>query len=163
MPCTSSNHHSSAWGQGRATIRRIARRLVTTAAVQVLAILPCAAQVPLPASYSQYYQTGLPSYSSTSVPNSSRYLYDRYFYHRETVSPYLNLGRPGTDIATSYQAFVRPEQERRAAAAASTRAYVQQRKLEGNVGQTRAYMNPSMPTTTTPSAYYNHWYGGWAK
>ena len=138
------------------------RWLIAALVMLWIGALPCRAQVPLPGSYDQYYQTKIPSYSGTSIPTSSRYLYDKYFYHRPTVSPYLNLGRPGSEFGTSYQAYVRPELERREAAATAQRAYVQQRKLEGRAGETRSYMKPNMPSQTTPSAYHNHWYGGWA-
>jgi hypothetical protein len=119
------------------------------------------AQVALPNSYADYFKQSAVNYSTPNVPSSSAYLYDKYFYHRQTVSPYLNLGRPGTDLGTSYQTYVRPEIQRREAQAAATRAYVQQRKLEGRVGETRAIMKPMVPGQSTPSAYYNHWYGGW--
>ena len=69
--------------------------------------------------------------------SSNRYLYDKYFYHRPTVSPYLNLERPDTLSGTAYQAYVRPEAQRRAQSSATTKAYIQQRKLEGRVGDTR--------------------------
>jgi hypothetical protein len=130
----------------------------------------------MPSSYGSYYTEQLKiSGPSLGAQSSSRYLYDKYFYHNTAVSPYLNLGRPGTDAATSYQAFVRPEQERRQAAAVAGANYVQQRKLEGRVGDTRfpgagfmggtagnAILKPVPSVKTTPSAYYNHWYGGWA-
>jgi hypothetical protein len=106
--------------------------------------------------------------------SANRYLYDKYFYQRSTVSPYLNLARPGNDAGANYQAFVRPELERRAANEQATRAYVQQRKLQGNVGYTAfpgagfsggtindAILKPLPKASTTPSSYYNHWYGNW--
>ena len=62
----------------------------------------------------------------------------------------------------------------REASAAASRAYVQQRKLEGRVGETRypgagfvggtpsnAYFKPAPAKAASPSAYYNRWYGGW--
>lgn len=137
--------------------------------------LPCSAQVQLPSTYGQYYQSKIPSYSGPGIATSNKYFYDKYFYQRPTVSPYINMGRRDTDFGTSYQAFVRPELERREASAAAQRAYVQQRKLEGRVGETRypgagfvgaspgqSLMKPTMPTPTAPSAMYNHWYGNWA-
>lgn len=137
--------------------------------------MPCFGQVQLPNTYGQYYQSKIPSYSGPGIATSNKYLYDKYFYQRPTVSPYINVGRLDTDFGTSYQAYVRPELERREASAAAQRAYVQQRKLEGRVGETRypgagfvganpgqSLMKPSLPASTTPSSYYNHWYGNWA-
>lgn len=125
--------------------------------------------------YGSYYTQNVTKPGGTlGAQSSSRYLYDKYFYQRPTVSPYLNVGRPGSDMAASYQTYVRPEQQRREAAETASRAYVQQRKLEGNVGDTRlpgaayggglssAILKPAAPTKATPSSYYNHWYGGWA-
>jgi hypothetical protein len=126
----------------------------------------------IPSNYGSYYTQNSGTRGAVS---SNRYLYDKYFYHNTAVSPYLNLGRSGGDFATSYQTYVRPEMERREAASASQRAYVQQRKLQGNVGHTAypgagfiggtasdARLKPAMPAKPTPSAYHNHWYGGWA-
>jgi hypothetical protein len=106
--------------------------------------------------------------------SANRYLYDKYFYQRATVSPYMNLARPGNDAAANYQTFVRPELERRAAADKASMAYVQQRKLQGNVGYTAlpgagfsggtindAILKPLPKASATPSSYYNHWYGSW--
>lgn len=129
----------------------------------------------VPNSYGIYSQQTATSLGGRyGPPSSSRYLYDKYFYHRPTVSPYMNVFRPDTDAGTSYQAFVRPELERREAASQSQSAYIQQRKLEGRVGETRypstaygggAGYNPRQPsapqTKPTSSAYHNHWYGGW--
>jgi hypothetical protein len=125
-------------------------------------------------SYSDYYQT-----NRTATPTASlsvnRYLYDKYFYHRPTVSPYLSaevLG--GTQFGTAYTTTVLPEIQRREASLRSQAQYVQQRKLQGNVGHTAfpgagfsgatigdAYLKPVQPGRTTPSHYHNHWYGGW--
>jgi hypothetical protein len=130
----------------------------------------------MPQSYGQYYQKNIQKYSGQlGTQSSSRYLYDKYFYHNTAVSPYINMGRPGTMGGTNYQAYVRPEQERRQAAERMQSSYLQQRKMQGNIGETRfpgagfvggtidnAYMKPVPAMKTTPSAYYNHWYGNWA-
>jgi hypothetical protein len=125
-----------------------------------------------PSNYGAYFSQ---SAGMRGAESANRYLYDKYFYQRATVSPYINLARPGSDSSFNYQMFVRPEQERREAASKASMAYVQQRKLQGNVGHTAlpgagfmggtindAIMKPAMPKATTPSSYYNHWYGGWA-
>jgi hypothetical protein len=131
----------------------------------------------LPSNYGSYYtQNFAKTGGGLGTDSSSRYLYDKYFYQKSTVSPYLNLGRAGSNSGTSYQTFIRPELQRREANEAASRAYVQQRKLEGRVGETRlpgagfsggtlndAYLKPMPKVQNTPSAYYNHWYGGWNK
>lgn len=145
---------------------------VAAAIVLSLAIPPRAAVAQQ--SYSDYYRRSLPQTGGgMGTASSSRYLYDKYFYHRPTVSPYINLSRPDPYGSTSYQAYVRPELERREAASQVRSAYVQQRKLEGRVGETRypgagfvggtlsdAWLKPVPPIKSTPSFYYNHWYGG---
>jgi hypothetical protein len=125
-----------------------------------------------PNGYGSYYtqNAGL-----RGAQSSNKYLYDKYFYHRPTVSPYMSLSRPGSDPATNYFTYVRPELQRREAAQQASMAYVQQRKLEGRVGETRypgaafiggtmndAILKPVPSVKATPSSYYNHWYGGWA-
>ena len=125
--------------------------------------------------YGQYYQKDFKKTGGgLGAGNSNKYLYDKYFYHRPTVSPYLNLGRGGGMSGSSYQTYVRPELERREAADKAQSAYLQQRKLEGKIGETRfpgsaykggtidpSYLKPVPAQKSTPSAYYNHWYGGW--
>jgi hypothetical protein len=143
------------------------------AATAVCLVVPprgaCAQQ-----SYSDYYRNTLrQTGGGLGTASSSRYLYDKYYYHRPTVSPYMNLNRPDPLGSTSYQAYVRPELQRRETAMKTQSAYIQQRKLQGNVGDTRypgagfvggtpadAWHKPLPPPKATPSVYYNHWYGG---
>jgi len=134
--------------------------------------VPAAAQQ----NYGQYYQQEFKkSGGGLGTGNSNRYLYDKYFYHRPTVSPYLSAVRGGDMSGTAYYASVRPELQRREANAKAQSAYIQQRKLQGNIGDTRfpgsvglggaidtSYLKPIPQQKSTPSAYYNHWYGGWA-
>ncbi len=126
------------------------------------------AHAQFPQSYGSYYkkQTTQPGTigAGTSVNN---YLYDKYFNRKSSVSPYQNLSRrSGSD---SYYQYVRPEQERREAFQQAGRQYVQQRKLQGNVGHTdygfarelrHGVPNASaIPRTPTTMPYYNQWYG----
>lgn len=72
-----------------------------------------------PKTYSDYYSRSLKEYHRP--PSTARdYTINKYFYHRPTLSPYLNLTRrtPGYGRG-NYQQFVVPEVERRAAAAPS--------------------------------------------
>jgi len=126
-------------------------------------------------SYGQYYQQEFKKTGGLGLQSSNKYLYDKYFYHNPAVSPYLSAVRGGDLSGTAYYASVRPELQRREANAKAQSAYIQQRKLEGNIGDTRypgsvglggaidaSYLKPIPAQKTTPSAYYNHWYGGWA-
>jgi hypothetical protein len=128
-------------------------------------------------------QQGYGSYYGQKVTQSSgqigkqspaNYLYDKYFYNRPSVSPYINLDRVDPMDGTAYQTYVRPEKERREQTMQAQRAYIDARKREGRVGDTRypgatyggggtAIMKPPPKPTSTPGAYHNHWYGGWAK
>ena len=62
--------------------------------------------------YSSYYGEQLRQYHRPPT-DPSFYTYDRYFYHRPTVSPYLNLVRPAPQGSTCYHAYVVPETRRR--------------------------------------------------
>jgi hypothetical protein len=123
--------------------------------------------------YGSYYgQTVKQTHGQLGAQSSSRYLYDQYFYKRSTVSPYVNMGRADLQGVDSYHAYVKPELERRERTMAAQRSYIDARKREGRVGDTRypgatyggggtAIMKPVSKPKSTPSAYYNHWYGGW--
>jgi hypothetical protein len=126
-------------------------------------------------SYSDYYRRSLAQTGGgLGTESSSRYLYDKYFYHNVAVSPWVNLDRPDTASGTGFEAYVVPELARRQAALTTQSAYIQQRKLQGNVGETvypgagfvggtpaNAWLKPVPPVKANSSAYYNHWYGGW--
>jgi hypothetical protein len=158
-----------------APMSKVTIQALNIAFFATLFLAAASASAQYPGGYGAYYSQNVTSPGGMrGVESSSRYLYDKYFYQRSSVSPYLNLGRSGGDIATSYQTYVRPELQRREANAASSRAYVQQRKLEGRVGETRlpgagfiggtindARLKPVPQVTSRPSSYYNHWYGGW--
>ena len=121
-----------------------------------------------PQSYGSYYQKQLTQPGSIGPGTSvNSYLYDKYFNRKGYVSPYQNLSRrSGTD---SYYQYVRPEQQRREAFQQAGRAYVQERKLQGNVGHTdygfaehlrQEVPNPAaIPKSPTPMPYYNQYYG----
>jgi hypothetical protein len=150
--------------------RRV-QRLVLSGSLMLL-MVPGA--IAIGQGYGQYYGQNFKKYGGQlGTQSTDRYLYDKYFYHRPSVSPYLNLDRPDTMSGTSYQAYVRPEQQRREATMAAQRDYIAERKREGRVGDTRypgaiygqsggkIWRTPQ--PTSAPSAYYNHWYGNWAK
>ena len=125
--------------------------------------------------YGSYYgQNVTQSHGQLGTQSTSRYLYDQYFYKRPSVSPYINVDRMDTMSGTAYQSYVRPEQERRQATKIAQSAYIDARKKAGNVGDTRypgatfggggtAILKPPPKPTQNTGAYYNHWYGNWAK
>lgn len=125
-------------------------------------------------SYSDYYRkSGQAMYRNDF--SMERYMHDKYLYRRPTVSPYLSGAMLGdTESSTAYYTYIRPELERRRVAAQNQASYIQQRKLQGNIGYTAhpgagfygataadAYRKPVQSGRTTPSFYHNKWYGGW--
>ncbi len=118
--------------------------------------------------YGSYYQQKSRMPGGVGPGNSvNRYLYDKYFHSKRAVSPTMSLGRRSS--VSSYLQYVRPEQERREAFQQAGRQYVQQRKLQGNVGHTnygfakqlrQGVPSASMiPRTSSPTPYYNQYYG----
>lgn len=124
--------------------------------------------------YSKAYKQNLGMRPDMTM-DADRYLYDRYFRNNVAVSPYVSgalLG--GTLGGTAYTDVVRPDQQRRKAATIGQAQYVQQRKLQGNVGYTAnpgagymgampgsAIQKPVPPSRPNVGAYQNHWYGNW--
>ena len=90
-----------------------------------------------PKSYSDYYSRSLQKYHRP--PASARdYTIDKHFYHRPTISPYLNLTRrPSQYGMNNYQQYVRPELDRRA----------------------QTQMPSRRPLSSSFSPYYNQFYG----
>jgi hypothetical protein len=103
------------------------RLLAITSALIVGVVQPAGSQLPpyppsaeqlsqAPKSYSDYYAEQL-SRSHRPTANVYNYTIDRYFYHRPTLSPYLNLTRrTSPDNLNNYYRYVLPEVQRRAAA-----------------------------------------------
>lgn len=132
-------------------------------------VAPAAAQQ----GYGSYYGQQTTGQSGMKAASPTNYLYDKYFYSRPTVSPYMSLDRMDLDDGTAYQTYVRPQQEARQRQRYNQAMYINQRKLEGRVGDTRypggmsggtAIMKPQQKRpNATPGHYHNHWYGGWNK
>lgn len=150
---------------------RVALLLAASATVYCSADSAAAQQ-----GYGSYYgQTVTRTHGQLGTQSPTRYLYDEYFYHRPSVSPYMNIDRLDTMDGAAYQAYVRPELQRREATRQAQSAYLDYRKKEGRVGETRfpgatfgggggtAIMKPAAKPVSTPGAYHNHWYGGWKK
>lgn len=89
-----------------------------------------------PKSYSDYYNSSLKTYKRP--PGTARdYTANKYFYHRPTISPYLNLTRRQSAVGQdNYHQYVVPELERRAKTTPPT---------------------TGLKSTTSP--YYNQMYG----
>ena len=135
------------------------------AAMALLFGSPTHAQIPQ--SYGSYYQKTVTKPGGVGPnANVNNYLYDKYFYKKRAVNPAMNLSRRSS--TSSYYQFVRPEQERREAAQQAGREYVQQRKLQGNVGHTNygfaRELRQGVPSASeiprsSPTPYYNQYYG----
>lgn len=119
-------------------------------------------------NYGSFFtQQGAKYGGGLGTQSSSAYLYDKYFYHNKSVSPYANLARRDPLGGTNYYSYVKPEQERRERQYEAQTAQIDQLKKSGRVGGIR-YPGVSLggtgqvrsPAAATPSAYYNHWYGG---
>jgi len=116
-----------------------------------------------PKSYSDYYRQQVrmkmtPVGPRGGATNPAKFTVDKYFYHRPTISPYLNLARPNSSPTSNYYSYVLPEQKRRQAA--------KQRELAKPKFPTRGRSNPSgtssynRPKSGGTSSYYHNWYGG---
>ena len=103
-----------------------------------------------PKTYSDYYSESLKTYRRPPA-TAARYTYDKYFYQRPTLSPYLNLTRPSGGYTNNYYQFVQPEMQRRSAAGGGGGGMVST-ALPSSGGL-------AMPTSTG-TAYHNHWYSG---
>lgn len=119
-------------------------------------------------SYGSYYQKKAQKPGGVGPGNSvNRYLYDKYFYSNQAVNPAMSLSRRSS--VSSYYQNVRPEQQRREAFERAGSQYLQQRKLQGNIGHTNYGFAKELrqgvpsardiPRTSSPSPYYNQWYG----
>jgi hypothetical protein len=123
--------------------------------------------------YGSYYGQKVTHTSGQMAASPSNYLYDKYFYSRPTVSPYVNLDRMDPLDGTAYQSYVRPQQQARQQQRYAQAMYIDARKKEGRVGETRypgamqggtSVVKPAMKQPQSKmGTYHNHWYGGWSK
>ena len=102
-------------------------------------------------------------HGQASYMHPTRDLYNKYFYHNPSVSPYLNLDRPTIGGTTAYHTWVRPEQQRRERQAQQQSAYIASRKQQtGYTGMSygaTGKIGRGAPPRAKPNAYYNQWYG----
>lgn len=155
-------------------LKRIAwSRLAAPCASVALSLLVGVGSAAGQQGYGSYYGQKVTSPAGALPASPGNYLYDKYFYNKPTVSPYVNLGRGDSDSGTAYQTYVRPQQQARQQQRYNQAMYIDARKKAGNVGDTRfpgamgggpANVKPAMKRPqSTPGAYHNHWYGSWAK
>lgn len=97
--------------------------------------------------------------------NLARATVDTQFYHRPSVSPYLNLFRRTDDgVASNYYTFVQPEQQRRDAVAQAQLNQQLQRFTPGG-GSTAAPSAGNVPVARPPrqgithGSHYKQFYG----
>lgn len=122
--------------------------------VTLLVERPVAAQQ----GYGAYYQQNAAKFGGSTALNPTNYLYNQYFNNRPSVSPYLNLSRRAPAGTTPYQAYVRPEQQRRQNVARQQSSNIAARKQQGNVGGMPTALKAGQPKRQA-SPYYNQWYG----
>lgn len=117
------------------------------------------------ASYTNFYNSQLSNYTAPDL-NAKEYTWDKYLYHNTNVTPYLNLLRPDYTYLPDYQAYVVPEEQRRAQQAEQWRT----QRAAGSPANARSVTSPSFAGNSfqqtaaparTDSFYDNHWYGGW--
>lgn len=127
-------------------------------------------------SYANLYDQQLSASGRVMLPQT--YIWDRYYYNNPNVSPYLNLARIQPYGSNDYLTYVKPQEDARRAAAASSSIGGPQ--MSGNrppantgsmglhpFGGASSYSasqiepySPAAPSRGS-SFYYNHWYGGW--
>ncbi len=143
------------------------RRVINLLPVALLAACasPLAAQMTPAQAYDERYNRT--NYDRPyTYDNVNRAIVDTQFYHRPSVSPYLNLFRP-TDggAASNYYTFVQPEQNRREAIA--TQQFNKQLApfSPGARGGGSTAMSTGVPINPAPrqgvvnSSYYKSFYG----
>lgn len=133
-------------------------------ALLVVGASPLAAQMTPAQAYDQRYNRT--SYDRPyTYDNVTRAIVDTQFYHRPSVSPYLNLFRP-TDggAASNYYTFVQPEQNRREAIATQQLSKQLAPFAPGARGGSTA-MSTAVPINPVPrqgvvnSSHYKSFYG----
>lgn len=126
---------------------------------------PLAAQMTPAQAYDQRYNRT--SYDRPyTYDNINRAIVDTQFYHRPSVSPYLNLFRP-TDggAASNYYTFVQPEQNRREAIATQQLSKQLAPFAPGARGGGSTAMSTAVPINPAPrqgvvnSSHYKSFYG----
>jgi len=141
----------------------------TTLLLLIYISLPWISVAAQTSSYGSYYQKNIQKSNQTfRGTNVNSYLFDKYYKGKSHVSPYANLNRRSRS-GTSYQTYVRPEQQRREAYQSGLKSYITQKKQSGRVGHTdygfaRQLQSgvPSasqIPTVRKPTPYYNQFYG----
>ena len=132
---------------------KVVAALVLVGLVAWVCLKSAGAQFSPKQSYSDYFKRQVTTYRAPSV-NPARTTFDRYFYKNPAVSPYTNLMRPNRTGVPNYQAYVKPELQRRANQRASLPTIGPSAPRVGFQTTTRSR------TSQRPSQYFNHYYGG---
>jgi hypothetical protein len=112
-----------------------------------------------PQSYTDFYREQL---RQDYRPQASvyQYTYNRYFYHRPTLSPYLNLTRhSSSDFLNNYHRWVLPEVQRRAAASPSPLTRPQATTTASDFAVASRPMSAGhVPVQPLSNPYFNQYY-----
>jgi len=141
---------------------RICTRMTILVVVLATAPVDALGQAPTRNSYSDYYTNTLKTYRRPPV-DPERYTYDKYFYNRPSVSPYTNLTRRNPTGSTSYQAYVRPQEQKRLRQTVSEISPQRQQVFQPQIDaymKTQGVKSPKSSRPSSPTNYYGHWYSG---
>ena len=117
--------------------RVVNKQLAVQLASVALLILAAAGSAVGQQGYGSYYGQKVTTPAGALPASPGNYLYDKYFYNKPTLSPYVNLGRGDSDSGTAYQTYVRPQQQARQQQRYAAGDVHRARKKEGRVGDTR--------------------------
>jgi len=113
-----------------------------------------------------YYDYYLKTYRTPTV-SPARYTYDKYFYHNDTISPYINLTRPTGPYVNNAFTFVAPEIRRRTAETLSQISPQKQRQFATQIQGVKATELGVAPKRTfqptANGAFQSHYYSGRAQ
>jgi hypothetical protein len=110
-----------------------------------------------PQSYGQYYSSNAPKTPNMISP--THYLYNKYFYHSPSVSPYVNLDRRDSQSGDAYSTWVQPELARRQNSAQTSWSQSHRPNSAANNYGLAAGGNPGRrPKASAASPYYNQYY-----
>lgn len=146
------------------------KKIVTGSCLLVALVFGSYAQSQKSGMYGDYYQRTVGGRHARD-PGTTRFLYDKYFYHNPSISPYVSAIRGGSQYGPAYYTSVQPELARRDAAQRSQYARSKQQAVHsrptspyypgpGAVGANRAArpMPPQRVSPVKPNPYFNQMY-----
>lgn len=140
------------------SIDALGRGMISLALVAALAADDWAHGQAMPQSYGQYYGSNVAKTPSMISP--THYLYNKYFYHSPSVSPYINLDRRSSQSGDAYSTWVRPELARRQNATQTAWSHSNRTSSSANNYGLAAGGRPGQrpKQKSAPSPYYNQYY-----